>query len=71
MQGRGTYHTDHIFAFYLKGQSPSFVPLLALFTQPAISYTERGPGGSELHLGKGLVAATAPGSSGRMAGPAG
>lgn len=50
--GRGTYHIYHIFAFYLKGQSPSFFPLLALFTQPAISYMQKGLEGSELRLGE-------------------
>lgn len=36
--GGGTYRIYYIFAFYLKGQSPSFFPLLALFVHRAISY---------------------------------
>lgn len=45
-----SYRISHTSAVYLEGQSPSFFPLLALFTHWLL-VTQKGLEGSKLHLG--------------------
>jgi hypothetical protein len=45
-----TYRTSHTSNFYLKGQGPSFFPLLALFTHWLL-VTWKGLEGPKLNLG--------------------
>lgn len=65
--GGGTYRIYYIFASYLKGQSPSFFPLLALFVHRAISYmktperTKAAFGGESARRGGGRASTAAPG----------